>query len=185
MAQRLVVLSDMWGIRNGLWVTSYLGYLQQYYDIVYYDCQELAQINVENETEENLHNAFVSGGIDIAVSELLKKEKKSEPSRYLAFSIGGTIAYKAGLAGLPIKSLYAVSSTRVRKETEKPSFDTRFIYGANDKFRPSDEWATNLDLEIEVIDDFGHELYSDEKITKEICQEFLTMVSMRKCKASA
>ena len=35
MAERLVVLSDMWGAKKGLWITSYLGYLQQYFDIVF------------------------------------------------------------------------------------------------------------------------------------------------------
>ncbi len=181
MAERLVVLSDMWGIRKGLWVTSYLGYLQQHYDIVYYDCQELAQINIENETEENLHDAFVSGGIDTAVMELLKKEGNAKSSRYLAFSTGGTIAYKAGLAGLPIKFLYAVSATRIRKEIQKPLFNTRFIYGSNDKFRPTDVWASNLDVELSIMEGFDHNFYSEEKIMKDICQEFLAMVSICKC----
>ena len=35
MAERLVILSDLWGAKKGLWITSYLGYLQQYFDIVW------------------------------------------------------------------------------------------------------------------------------------------------------
>ena len=35
MAEKLLVLSDMWGVKKGLWITSYFGYLQQYYDYDY------------------------------------------------------------------------------------------------------------------------------------------------------
>ena len=100
---------------------------EQHYDIVFYDCQELANINLTIENHENLHAEFVNDGIDTAVNHLLKKEKI--PSHYLAFSMGGTIAYKAGILGLPIKSLYAISSTRVRFQKEIPSFSTKFLFG--------------------------------------------------------
>jgi hypothetical protein len=183
MAERLVILSDMWGIKKGLWVTSYLGYLQQFYDIVYYDCQELANVDFKIESEEELHNEFVSGGIEVAVANLLKKESNAIPSHYLAFSIGGTIAYKAGLSGLEIKSLYTVSATRLRKEIEKPSFETRFVYGSVDKFKPSDVWASNLGLELTIIDGYNHDMYSDEKITKEICQELLAKIAKKQLSA--
>ncbi len=54
MAERLVILSDMLGSKSGLWITSYLGYLQQYYDIVYYDSQQLANIDVPIKTLKNI-----------------------------------------------------------------------------------------------------------------------------------
>ena len=41
MAEKLIILSDMWGSKKGLWITSYLGYLQQYFDITYYDSQPI------------------------------------------------------------------------------------------------------------------------------------------------
>ncbi len=47
MAERLVVLSDMWGAKKGLWITSYLGYLQQYFDIVFYDSLQLSDIKLD------------------------------------------------------------------------------------------------------------------------------------------
>ena len=55
MARRLVVLSDLWGSKKGLWITSYLGYLQQYYDIVYYDSRQLADMDLPP-----VHTAAVS-----------------------------------------------------------------------------------------------------------------------------
>ncbi len=177
MAERLVIVSDMWGTKKGLWITSYLGYLQQHYDIVFYDCQELANINLTIETQENLHAAFVNGGIDTAVHHLLKKEKT--PSHYLVFSTGGTIVYKAGLLGLPIKSLFAVSATRVRLEKEIPNFSRNLLFGANDNFRPDTQWEKETQNKIELAPNFGHELYSDEKIIKQVCQELLAKVTRR------
>tara|TARA_R110000868_G_scaffold52221_4_gene165274 strand:- start:64181 stop:64726 length:546 start_codon:yes stop_codon:yes gene_type:complete len=177
MAERLVIVSDMWGTKKGLWITSYLGYLQQHYDIVFYDCQELANINLTVETEENLHKEFINGGIDTAAAHLLKRE--NIPSHYLSFSTGGTIVYKAGLLGLPIKSLYAISSTRLRMENEKPNFPVQLMYGSNDEFRPSEQWAKELELELDLALGFGHDLYADEKIIKDVCQQLLSKVTKK------
>ncbi len=171
MAERLVVLSDMWGSKKGQWIASYLGYLQQYFDIVFYDCQQLANIDLTLNTTENIHKEFVNGGIDTAVAHLLKKEK--EPSHYLAFSTGGTIAWKAGLKGLPMKSLYAISATRIRMEDSRPSCPVRLLYGENDTFRPSNDWFEEIGTEMEIFLNFGHDLYSDEKIIKKVCKDLL------------
>jgi len=176
MAERLVVLSDMWGAKKGLWITSYLGYLQQHFDIFFYDCQQLADINLVVNTEKNIHNEFINGGIDTAVAHLLNKEKGQKPCRYLAFSTGGTIVWKAALKGLPVKSLYAVSATRIRKETVSINCEHTLVYGANDSFRPNAEWAKKVNTKMEVIPDFGHELYSDEKIIKKVCKDLLKEV---------
>ncbi|MEM9142390.1 MAG: hypothetical protein AAGA86_05335, partial [Bacteroidota bacterium] len=161
MTERLVILSDMWGVKNGLWITSYLAYLQQYYTIAFHDCQQLANVDLTINTEENIHEAFVNGGIDTAVSHLLKKERL--PSHYLAFSTGGTIAWKAGLNGLPMKSLMCISPTRIRFETQKPDAPLTLIYGANDNYRPSKSWAKDLGVDMELVRNFGHSLYTDEK----------------------
>ena len=174
MAERLVVISDMWGAKKGLWITSYLGYLQQYFDIVFYDCQQLANINITVDSGENLHREFVEGGICTAVAHLLKKE--TVPSHYLAFSTGGTIAWKAALLGLPMKSLYNVSATRLRMEEELIKAPVTLMYGSNDVNKPTQEWADNLGTTLELIPNFGHELYTDEKIIQKVCQDLLGRV---------
>lgn len=175
MAEKLVILSDMWGSKKSLWITSYLGYLQQYYDIVFYDCQQLANINLKINSAENTHRAFVEGGIDTAVAHLLKKE--TEPAHYLAFSTGGTIAWKANLLGLPMKSLYAVSSTRIREEENRPECKTTILFGDIDEYRPKQNWYTKLGIECELIKGFGHELYTDEKNIKKVCLDLLKAVT--------
>ncbi|WP_036386475.1 hypothetical protein [Muricauda sp. MAR_2010_75] len=177
MAERLVVISDMWGTKRGLWIASYFGYLQQYYDIVFYDCQQLGDIDVPVSTEENVHKAFVEGGIDTAVAHLLKKE--SVPSHYLAFSTGGTIAYKAALKGLPMKSLTAISATRIRLEDQKPKTSLNLIYGELDEFKPDAKWSKSLGVDLTIIPNFGHHLYSDEKIISQVSLGLLEQVTKK------
>ena len=171
MTNRLVILSDMWGSKKGLWITSYLGYLQQYYDITFYDCQHLANINITIDSAENINKEFIDGGIDTAVAHLLKKE--TVPGNYLAFSTGGTIAWKAALRGLPMKSLYAISITRLRLESEKPLDDIKLLYGENDEFKPARKWIGNMGVDVEKVANFGHNLYTDEKIIGKVCKELL------------
>ncbi|MEE9363043.1 MAG: hypothetical protein V3U92_10640 [Cellulophaga sp.] len=171
MAERLLVISDMWGVKKGLWITSYLGYLQQYFDIVFYDVQQLANIDLTVNTDENIHDAFVNGGIDTAVAHLLKKE--TEASHCLAFSTGGTIAWKANLKGLKMKSLYTISSTRLRLEEKMPNCPVTLLYGEKDTFKPKDDWFKNIGVEKQIVPEFGHKLYTDEKIIGKVCQDLL------------
>ena len=175
MAEKLVIVSDMWGAKKGKWITSYLGYLQPYFDITFYDCQQLANIDLVVNTEENVHGAFVNGGIETAVAHLIKKELA--PSHYLAFSTGGTIVWNAAKMGLPVKSIYNVSATRIRLESDKPSVPFTLLYGANDSFRPDENWANNLDLEMELEANYGHTLYSDEKIIRKVCSDLLQQIT--------
>jgi len=184
MAEKLVIVSDMWGARKGLWITSYLGYLQQYFDITFYDSQQLANLDLAVNSEENIHNAFVHGGIDTAVAHLLKKEQ--EHCHYLAFGTGGTITWNAAKMGLPVKSIYNVSATRIRLENEKPAVPVHLVYGENDTFKPEENWANMLGLDMEVIPNYGHTLYSDEKIIKKVCLDLLrqaTKIAPQKKKA--
>ena len=171
MAEKLVIVSDMWGAKKGLWITSYLGYLQQYFDITFYDSQQLANLDLKVNSEENIHNAFVDGGIDTAVAHLLKKE--TEECHILAFSIGGTIAWKAALQGLPVKSLTAISATRIRMEEISPEIEMDLIFGECDTYKPGMKWAQKVGVALNIIPNFGHELYSDEKIIGEVCEKLL------------
>ena len=174
MAERLVVVSDMWGSKKGLWITSYLGYLQQYFDIVFYDSRELAQMEKKNNTAEGIYNAFINGGLDTAVSHLLAKE--SEASHYLTFCAGGTIAWQAGINGLPMKSLYAVSPIEMHHFSEGPDCPITLLYGELEDKIPSPEWSIQTKAVVERIPKFGHEMYSDEKIIRKVCLDLLDLV---------
>ena len=174
MAERLVVVSDMWGSKKGLWITSYLGYLQQYFDIVFYDSRELANIDKRTGTTEALYSSFIEGGLITAVSHLLSKE--SERSHYLTFCAGGSIVWAAANEGLPIKSLYAVSPIDLHNYNEAPDCPITLLYGELAKEIPSTEWSIKTKSVIEKIPNFGHEMYSDEKIIRKVCLNLLDLV---------
>lgn len=161
----------MWGTKRGLWITSYLGYLQQYFDIVYHDSQALAQLEGVVKTQENLCEAFVKGGYEKAVSALLQAEQT--PSHYLTFCAGGTIAWNAALRGLPMKSLYAVSPLWMHQQEETPDCPVQLVYGELMDHRPSQAWAEDLGVRMEVVPRFGKQLYSDEKIIQKVCLDLL------------
>ncbi|NNJ88018.1 MAG: hypothetical protein HKP53_01330 [Eudoraea sp.] len=178
MAEKLVILSDMWGSKKGLWITSYLGYLQQYFDIKFHDTQQLAGVDIVVCTPENLYEAFQNGGRETAVAQLLNKE--SEPCHYLTFCAGGTVAWNAALQGLPMKSLYAVSPIDLSLDAPKPDCPVRLLYGENDNAIPSVEWATSKEVSLEVLPHYGHELYSDEQIVQKVCLSLLDSVIHKK-----
>ncbi len=173
MAQRLVVVSDMWGSKKGLWITSYLGYLQQYFNIVFYDSRDLAQIDKNTACSEELYNSFLEGGLELAVSQLLGHE--TTESHYLTFCAGGTIAWKAAIKGLPVKSLYAVSPIDLDQQEEGPDCPVTLLYGELGSKIPSDEWVIQTKANIEVVPNFGHEMYSDEKIIRKVSLDLLDL----------
>lgn len=171
MKQRLVVLSDIWGGENNAWFESYRQELSPYFELREYDSRELGEIPVNINTEKEIHEQFLKDGIEKAVTNLLEKEKKA--TWVLAFSVGGTIAWKAALHGMPIQKLIAVSSTRLRKEYQKPNGVIDLFYGENDLNRPMDEWFEAMQLAPTIFARADHELYKDEKFAQQILTDIL------------
>ncbi|MBD0850629.1 hypothetical protein [Maribacter arenosus] len=175
MAERLIVISDMWGAKKGIWATSYLVYLQQYFDVTYYDSQQLANIDLVDNSGERLKDAFLNGGVDKAIAQLMLNEK--EPCHYVGFGIGGTIAWQANLQGLPMKSLYMVSTTPVGYENNKLGIPTKMVYGELDANLPPKKWFDQIEEEHEIIKGFGHDLYTYDTNIKKIAQDLLSLVT--------
>ena len=166
---RLLLLSDLFG-GNPEWIEYYIKILEVKYDIQYYDVLELAQINSIN-AEVEIHNQFLNGGIEKAVSNLLNFEK--EKVAVLGFSIGGTIAWKASLKGLKITELVAVSSTRLRFETEMPNCKVKLYYGEKDLNKPNEVWFLDLKISNQTIENRDHLLYKEKEIAFLFCSNFL------------
>lgn len=157
MKKRLIILSDLWGKSSSNWESLYINKLNIDFDLQYYDCCELGNIDKTVYLENNLHQQFINHGIDIAVKKLLALEK--EEVSVLAFSIGGTIAWKAALEGLCVNKLIALSATRLRYENKKPNCNIQLIYGSNDSFRPTEKWFKNRCISPQILTNKTHDFY--------------------------
>ena len=176
MKERLIIISDLWGRGKSGWLTNYTRILEPEFDVLFYDSCELGQIDLSNYTQENLHKQFISGGIERAIDKLIESEKHK--LNILAFSIGGTIAWKYGLKTDNIKSLVCVSSTRLRYETERPKGNLELYFGQNDEYKPPVEWFEKMKLEYEILSEKGHQFYCEtqfaEHLSKKIIRRHIT-----------
>jgi len=168
MKPRLIILSDLWGIKKSDWVKAYTKKLNQNFDIKYYDCSELGEIDTSIYSQDALHKQFIKSGIEIAAKRLLELE--NEKISILAFSIGGVIAWKAGLIGLKIENFYAVSSTRLRNETKKPNGNIIVFYGSKDKYKPKIDRFKKLKITNQIIKNKNHGLYKENEFASKICK---------------
>lgn len=171
MKKRLLILSDLWGERKNDWWHFYKNALDPYFEVVFYDCTELAEIETDAFDQKILHEQFINGGIDRAVQKLIDLEK--EKTTILAFSIGGTIAWKYSLQTSTIESLYCVSSTRLRKEVIKPNTKIHLWYGMNDMFIPNENWFQELKLTPFILDAMEHGMYKELECVNKICNLIL------------
>ena len=169
MKKKLIILSDLWGSKDSEWITQYSEILKEYFDVQFYDCCELGGVTFENSNQESIHQQFIQFGIDKAVTNLLKREKS--PVSILAFSIGGTIAWKATLNGLKAEYICALSSTRLRFESRKPNTKIDLVFAEDDLNKPHEDWFTQLNLDVQLYKNTSHEFYKDPEVSKEICRQ--------------
>ena len=171
MKKRLVILSDLWGINKSQWVDYYWEELSKSFDIVYYDCCELGGLSKAVYMEESLHRQFVNGGIERAAQRLAELEK--DRVNILAFSIGGTIAWRYGIETSRIDSLYCVSSTRLRYENAKPSGEIELYFGDKDKYKPQQDWLNKMDVYSRIVKDGEHQIYADPEFAKRLSKRVM------------
>lgn len=166
MKKRLIILSDLWGREKSEWIINYTQILENYFDIVYYDSCELGEIDKSKYTANNLHNQFINGGIEKAVERLSEIEK--EKVNILAFSIGGTIAWKYGIKTDNIDALICVSSTRLRYEKSKPKGRLKLYLGSKDGHIPGKRWFENMQPNYEILTEQKHIFYAQPVFAEQI-----------------
>jgi len=127
-------------------------------------------LNISQYEEENLHKQFLDFGIDNAISNLIRIEK--EAKIYITVSIGGVLAWKAAMAGLPIKQLIAVSPTRLREESENPDCDFQLYFGKEDPNKPDLIWLEAFAKNRYKLLDGDHHIYNDKDIVTQILSSF-------------
>lgn len=177
MKKRLIILSDIWGKDKSEWIINYTQYLEANFDIKYYDCCELGRIDKSDYTENSLHKQFVNGGIERAVERLLEIEKHS--LNILAFSIGGTVAWKFGIQSNKINSLTCVSSTRLRNETIRPKGEIMLFYGADDAFKHQREWLNNMRVKYSIVNGKEHQFYIEPEFAQQLCEQVIENINKR------
>ncbi|MGH1335337.1 MAG: alpha/beta hydrolase [Aureispira sp.] len=172
MKKRLIILSDLWGREKSNWLSNYTPILEEKLDLVVYDNCELGEIERSNYTQDHLHQQFITGRIDKAVTKLIALEK--EKINILAFSIGGTIAWKFGFRGGKITPLISISSTRLRKES-KPKGKIHLFFGKHDAYKPTIEWLESMNLEYKILLDKEHQIYSEPEFARQLSKQIIKM----------
>jgi pimeloyl-ACP methyl ester carboxylesterase len=169
--KRLIVLSDLWGKSKSDWFVQYETILKSEFEVVFYDCCTLGEIDLSDFSEDKIHQQFTNGGIERAVKTLLENEK--ENIDVLGFSVGGLIAWKAALEGLKVRSLFALSSTRLRYEEKQPKCAINLFYAEKDKYKPSEEWFRKLNLEMNIYKEQEHSFYCNKEIASEVSKKII------------
>lgn len=172
--KKLIILSDMWGSAKSDWMSLYTSSLATYCEIKYYDCRELGDIPNSIQEKEALHMYFINGGVEKAKTKLLHLVK--ETHSILGFSIGGYLAWRACLAGLRTENIFAISSTRLRYETEKPTSRIELFYGDEDLLRPSDDWMRSMQIGRRLFNNEGHDMYLKKDVSEVICKSIISVL---------
>ncbi|WP_438423850.1 alpha/beta hydrolase [Aquimarina macrocephali] len=181
MKPRLIILSDLWGRKKSGWIDYYTKELKGYFELKYYDCCDLGEIDISIYTEENLHKQFTNEGIDRAIQNLLKLEKGK--IHILAFSIGGVIGWKSAIKNPDILSLYAVSSTRLRYEINKPKTKIELYFGENDMYSPKSQWYNMMNINFIIEKGKKHQLYIEPEFAVQLSNRIINSISLKNKKS--
>lgn len=168
---KLIILSDLYGNQDTNWLHSYLHILKDKFEIQFYDCCELGNIDIKLNDVSQIHNQFINGGIDKAVNKLLSLEK--EEVSILGFSIGGLIGWKAALLGLNTNYFCSISSTRLRYETQKPNVKFDLFFAENDPFNPNEEWFEKMKIKRNVVLNETHDFYKKQAFANLISSKII------------
>lgn len=125
---------------------------------IYLDARELASLDFE----DNIHEQFISGGIDRAAEYLASYQAKT----VIGLSVGGVIAWRAVLKGMIVDKFIGISATRLRFEQVKPNCKIALFYGQDDEFKPSSKWFKTHNLDYTLIPNKGHDIYKDPMLLK-------------------
>jgi len=168
MKKEIIILSDLWGKNKSEWLVQFNETLSPEYKTKFYDSCELGEIDLTLSEEKLIHRQFVNFGIQKAVNKLLRIE--TQPQIYIGCSVGGVIAWKAGLLGLKMEQLITLSSTRLRMETEKPNCPITMYFGELDKHKPAAKWFESIGCNYKIIEQSNHDIYKDQLVVDQIVE---------------
>ena len=158
LPKKLLILSDMYGYKDGV-LPDYMQYNIDGYICQHYDVSRLTGID---KSKNEIHSQYDESNINKAVDSLLELEGGSVI--ILAFSIGGTIGWRAAMKGMNVDHLIAISSTRLRIESIKPNCKVTLLYAEYDDYKPDNNWFESHNIECRQIEGKNHEMYKDQDI---------------------
>ena len=160
MNRQIIFLSDLYGSAKKHYFDLYLADFQKDYRCLFLDSCVLGEIHCSPFDKEKVHRQFVEGGIERAAKVLLDYRK--EDSIVVGFSVGGVIGWKSLVMSSSPNPLFALSSTRLRYEMDRPKGRISLLFGQNDPFKPSKEWSEVLGGSADCIPDENHEVYKKQ-----------------------
>lgn len=171
MKKQLLIISDLWGFQNSNWIALYLDQLSQDFEVSIFDCYLQSDINPRLTSEVEIHQYFLNKGMEICSKKLTHLTSKK--TSILAFSIGGTIAWKTVLKDAQFNTFFAVSATRLRLENKRPTGNIRLFYGSEDDSRPSETWFAQNSISYTLFEEKKHNLYMKLDSCKLICSSLI------------
>jgi len=171
MKERLLLISDLWGFQNSQWLDLYLDRLAQDFEVSIFDCYLQSEIDPTLTSEAEIHHYFLKEGIAICSKKLAQISTKK--TSVLAFSIGGTIAWKTALKGVEFNTFFAVSATRLRLENKRPTGNIHLFYGTGDNSRPNEAWFEQNNIPYTLFYEKKHNLYMNADSCTNICSSLI------------
>ena len=118
--------------------------------------------NTPHLTGEALHqHLFEQGGIETIVQNLLAY---SDPDTLcIGYSAAGTALWRAVQAGMLMKGLFCISSTRLRELG--PIFTETYAYfGSLDAANPNEKWLADIPANHMIFKNIGHSFYTETSL---------------------
>jgi len=171
MKERLLLISDLWGFQNSQWMDLYIDQLSQDFEVSIFDCYLQSEIDPAHTSEAAIHQYFLKEGIAICSKKLAQISIKK--TSILAFSIGGTIAWKTALKGVEFNTFFAVSATRLRLENKRPTGNIHLFYGTEDNSRPNEAWFEQNNISYTLFYEKKHNLYMNSDSCTSICSSLI------------
>ncbi len=159
----------MWGEQDSEWFSMWKAMITDKTRLTFYDSSKLGRVILKQRSPDQIHNQFVTFGIDHAVKALLAAEHNAKIC--IGCSVGGVIAWRAALQGLRIDKLITISSTRLRYEVETPLCQVENYFGEHDPYKPNTAWLSTIGKVTSTLIPGGHDIYAQQAVISKIFKE--------------
>lgn len=161
--QKILIISDLFGLHADNHADdAYIWQTANFFEARGYTTEARSALTLANIkpnlSQEQIHQAFLSTGINQAATELCKEQNAYDLG--IGFSIGGTILWEAATQKKTLfKRIICISATRLRYKSDPAPCLTITIYGENDPFAPKAAWANSAHCQYHLLKNAAHDFY--------------------------